>query len=218
MPVATAYIPNIYNIYIPIYSSILRVRYVVAMNSYRIKILLIYLCGYYENNENILQYTTVYYQNTIFSTTWSYGKEGNLLINILYLFLFQGYWELLHIPLKKSLHYFSSRFPQLYGLLELLDSERMVGHGTPIKDNTYLNIPEKEFSISIAYFSQNLHFVFHSKFEFPSMMEADLCNKFLSAHRQAAQKIINMRIQDKVRSASIQNLKEKRNQDSRKSK
>ena len=26
-------------------------------------------------------------------------------------FLFQGYWELLHIPLKKSLHYFSSRFP-----------------------------------------------------------------------------------------------------------
>ena len=87
--------------------------------------------------------------------------------------------------------------------LELLDSERMVGHGTPIKDNTYLNIPEKEFSISIAYFSQNLHFVFHSKFEFPSLMEADLCNKFLSAHRQAAQKIINMRIQDKVRSASI---------------
>ena len=84
--------------------------------------------------------------------------------------------------------------------LELLDSERMIGHGTPIKDNTYLNIPEKEFLIFIAYFSQNLHFVFHSKFEFPSMMEADLCNKFLSAHRQAAQKIINMRIQDKVRS------------------
>ena len=82
-------------------------------NSYRIKILLIYLCGYYENNENILQYTTVYYQNTIFSTTWSYGKEGNLLINILYLFWFQGYWELLHIPFKKSLHYFSSIFPQL---------------------------------------------------------------------------------------------------------
>ena len=79
----------------------------------------------------------------------------------------------------------------------------MIGHGTPIKDNTYLNIPEKEFLIFIAYFSQNLHFVFHSKFEFPSLMEADLCKKFLSAHRQAAQKIINMRIQDKVRSASI---------------
>ena len=88
-------------------------------------------------------------------------------------------------------------------LLGLLDSERMIGHGTPIKDNIYLSIPEKEFLIFIAYFSQNLHFVFHSKFEFPSMMEADLCNKFLSAHRQAAQKIINMRIQDKVRSASI---------------
>ena len=62
---ATAYIPNICNIYIPIYSSILRFRYVVAMNSYRIKIVLKYLCGYYENNENILQYTTVYSQNII---------------------------------------------------------------------------------------------------------------------------------------------------------
>ena len=58
--------------------------------------------------------------------------------------------------------------------LELLDSERMIGHGTPVKDNTYLSIPEKEFLIFIAYFSQNLHFFFHLNFEFPSMMDADL--------------------------------------------
>ena len=106
MPVATAYIPNIYNIYIPIYSSILRVRYVVAMNSYRIKILLKYLCGYYENNENILQYTTVYSQNTIFSTTWSYGKEGNLLINILYLFLVSGLLRIITYSLQKIIALF----------------------------------------------------------------------------------------------------------------
>ena len=61
-----------------------------------------------------------------------------------------------------------------YVLLELLDSEQMIGHGTPIKDNTYISIPEKEFLIFIAYFSQNLHFFFHLNFEFPSMMDADL--------------------------------------------
>ena len=106
MPVATAYIPNIYNIYIPIYSSILRVRYVVAMNSYRIKILLKYLCGYYENNENILQYTTVYSQNTTFSTTWSYGKEGNILINILYLFFVSGLLRIITYSLPKIIAVF----------------------------------------------------------------------------------------------------------------
>ena len=32
------------------------------------------------------------------------------MINILYLFLFQGYWELLHIPFQKSLQYFLQYF------------------------------------------------------------------------------------------------------------
>ena len=56
----------------------------------------------------------------------------------------------------------------------LLDSERFIGQVTPVKDNTYLSIPEKEFLIFIAYFSQNLHFCLHLNFEFPSMMDADL--------------------------------------------
>ena len=50
-----------------------------------------------------------------------------------------------------------------------------MGQVTPVKDNTYLSIPEKEFLIFVAYFSQNLHFFFHLNFEFPSMMDADLC-------------------------------------------
>ena len=61
------------------------------------------------------------------------------------------------------------------GLLGLLDSERFMGQVTPDKDNTYLSIPEKEFLIFVAYFSQNLHFFYHLNFEFPSMMDADLC-------------------------------------------
>ena len=39
-----------------------------------------------------------------------------------------------------------------------LDSERIIGQGTPIKDITYLSFPEKEFLIFVAYFSLNLHF------------------------------------------------------------
>ena len=62
-----------------------------------------------------------------------------------------------------------------YSTLGLLDSEQMIGHGTPIKDKTYPSIPEKEFLIFIAYFSQNLHFFFHSNFEFPSMMDDHSC-------------------------------------------
>ena len=49
-----------------------------------------------------------------------------------------------------------------------------MGQVTPVKENTYLRIPEKEFLIFIAYFSQNLHFCLHLNFEFPSMMDADL--------------------------------------------
>ena len=55
-----------------------------------------------------------------------------------------------------------------------LDSERTIGQGTPIKDITYLSLPEKEFLIFIAYFSWNLQFFIHLNFEFPSMMDADL--------------------------------------------
>ena len=36
---------------------------------------------------------------------------------------------------------------RLDGPLGKLDSERLVGHGTPIKDITFLSIPEKEFLI-----------------------------------------------------------------------
>ena len=61
-----------------------------------------------------------------------------------------------------------------YESVGLLDSERFMGQVTPVKDNTYLGIPEKEFLIFIAYFSQNLHFCLHLNFEFPSMMDADL--------------------------------------------
>ena len=56
----------------------------------------------------------------------------------------------------------------------MLDSEQIIGHVTPIKDNTYLSIPDKEFLIFIAYFSWNLQFFIHLNFEFPSMMDADL--------------------------------------------
>ena len=55
-----------------------------------------------------------------------------------------------------------------------LDSERMIGQGTPSQDITYLSLPEKEFLFFIAYFPQNLHFFIHLNFEFPSMMDADL--------------------------------------------
>ena len=55
-----------------------------------------------------------------------------------------------------------------------LDSERIIGQGIPIKDITYLSLPEKEFLIFIAKFPQNLHFFIHLNFEFPSMMDADL--------------------------------------------
>ena len=59
--------------------------------------------------------------------------------------------------------------------LGLLDSERIMGQVAPIKENTYLSISEKEFLIFVAYFSQNLYFFLHLNFEFPSMMDADLC-------------------------------------------
>ena len=55
-----------------------------------------------------------------------------------------------------------------------LDSEQIIGQVTPIKDITYLSLPEKEFLIFIANFPQNLHFFIHLNFEFPSMMDADL--------------------------------------------
>ena len=54
-----------------------------------------------------------------------------------------------------------------------------MGQVTPVKDNTYLSIPEKEFLIFIAYFSLNLHFFFPLNFEFPSMMDADLSRLFM---------------------------------------
>ena len=60
-----------------------------------------------------------------------------------------------------------------------LDSERIIGQGTPIKDITYISLPEKEFLIFVAYFSWNLHFFFHLNFEFPSMMDADLSCLFM---------------------------------------
>ena len=109
MPVATAYIPNIYNIYIPIYSSILRVRYVVAMNSYRIKILLISVdtMKIMKIYSNIPQYIIriPYFQQP--------GPMARRVISWLIFcifFLFQGYWELLHIPFQKSLQYFLQYF------------------------------------------------------------------------------------------------------------
>ena len=52
-----------------------------------------------------------------------------------------------------------------YTLLGKLDSERMIGHGTPIKDITFLSIPEKEFLIFATYFSWNLDFFFPLNFE-----------------------------------------------------
>ena len=59
------------------------------------------------------------------------------------------------------------------GTLGKLDSERTIGQVTPIKDITYLSLPEKEFSIFIAYFSRNLQFFIHLNFEFPPIMDAD---------------------------------------------
>ena len=59
-------------------------------------------------------------------------------------------------------------------ILGKLDSEQTIGQGTPIKDITYLSLPEKEFLILMADFSWKLQFFIHLNFEFPSMMDADL--------------------------------------------